>query len=104
VNIANMGQCPDLPNGVVVESMCTVDARGVRGRDRAVLPSLLADTVRRVSLSQELTVEAAVTGDRDRVVDAMLVDPLAGRIDYQAVQNMADDMITATSKWLPQFA
>jgi len=104
VNIANTGQCPDLPNGVVVESMCTVDARGVRGRDRAVLPSLLADTVRRVSLSQELTVEAAVTGNRDRVVDAMLVDPLAGRIDYQAVQNMADDMITATSKWLPQFA
>ena len=104
VNIANTGQCPDLPNGVVVESMCTVDARGVRGRDRAALPSLLADTVRRVSLSQELTVEAAVTGDRDRVVDAMLVDPLAGRIDYQAVQNMADDMITATSKWLPQFA
>jgi alpha-galactosidase len=104
VNIANAGQCPDLPDGVVVESMCTVDASGVHGRDRAVLPPVLADTVRRVSLSQELTVEAAVSGNRDRVVDAMLVDPLAGRIDYQALQRMADDMITATSKWLPQFA
>ena len=31
--------------------------------------------------SQELTVEAAITGDRDEVVDAMLADPLAGRID-----------------------
>ena len=84
--------------------MCTVDAKGVRGRDRAVLPPVLADTLRRVSLSQELTVEAAVTGNRERVVDAMLVDPLAGRIDYQALQRMADEMITATSKWLPQFA
>jgi alpha-galactosidase len=104
VNIANNGQCPDLPNDVVVESMCTVDGSGVRGRDRVVLPPVLADTVRRVSLSQELTVEAAISGSRDRVVDAMLVDPLAGRIDYQALQRMADDMITATSKWLPQFA
>jgi alpha-galactosidase/6-phospho-beta-glucosidase family protein len=104
VNIANTGQCPDLPDDVVVESMCTVDASGVRGRDRAVLPPVLADTVRRVSLSQELTVEAAVTGDRDRVVDAMMIDPLAGRIDYRKLQRMADEMITATSKWLPQFA
>jgi alpha-galactosidase len=104
VNIANTGQCPDLPNDVVVESMCTVDASGLRGRDRAVLPPLLADTVRRVSLSQELTVEAAITGNPDRVVDAMMIDPLAGRIDYRALRRMADDMITATSKWLPQFA
>jgi alpha-galactosidase len=104
VNIANTGQCPDLPNEVVVESMCTIDAKGVRGRDRAVVPPLLADTLRRVSLSQELTVEAAVSGSRDRVVDAMMVDPLAGRIDYQSLQRMADEMITATSKWLPQFA
>ena len=84
--------------------MCTVDASGVRGRDRAVLPPVLADTVRRVSLSQELTVEAAITGERDRVVDAMLVDPLAGRIDYQALRKMADEMIAATAQWLPQFA
>jgi alpha-galactosidase len=104
LNIANAGQVPDLPNEVVVESMCTVDASGVRGRDRAVLPPVLADTVRRVSLSQELTVEAAVTGDRDRVVDAMLVDPLAGRVDYRSIQQMADEMIAATAKWLPQFA
>ncbi len=104
VNIANAGQVPDLPDGVVVESMCTVDASGVRGRDRAVLPPVLADTVRRVSLSQELTVEAAVTGNRDCVVDAMMIDPLAGRIDYRELQRMADEMIAATSKWLPQFA
>ena len=104
VNIAEHGAVPGPPDDVVVESMCTVDASGVRGRDRAVLPPVLADTVRRVSLSQELTVEAAVTGDRDRVVDAMLIDPLAGRIDYRELQRMADEMITATSKWLPQFA
>jgi alpha-galactosidase/6-phospho-beta-glucosidase family protein len=34
----------------------------------------------------------------------MLIDPLAGRIDYQALRRMADEMIDATSKWLPQFS
>ena len=93
VNIANTGQVPDLPDGVVVESMCTVDASGVRGRDRAVLPPVLADTVRRVSLSQELTVEAAVTGNRDRVVDAMIDRPARGphRLPGAAAHGRRDD-------------
>ncbi len=104
LNIANTGQVPDLPDGVVVESICTVDGSGIRGRDRASVPPVLADTLRRVSASQELTVEAALTGNRDTVVDAMLVDPLAGRIDYDAVPRMADEMLAATAQWLPQFA
>src|SRR5690242_17109926 len=33
LNVPNAGQCPDLPPGVVVESVCTVDSTGIRGRD-----------------------------------------------------------------------
>ena len=54
--------------------------------------------------AQELTVEAAVTGDRDGVRAAMLADPLAGRIDYEATGRMADELLNATAAWLPQFA
>ena len=32
------GQCPDLPTDAVVESMCVVDADGIRGRDVAPAP------------------------------------------------------------------
>ena len=56
-----------------------------------------------MSASQELTVEAAVTGDRDKVFEAMLLDPLAGRIDYDQVGEMTDEMLAATKPWLPQF-
>jgi alpha-galactosidase/6-phospho-beta-glucosidase family protein len=104
LNVPNHGQVADLPEEVVVESMCVVDGDGIRGRDVATVPPLLADTLRRVSDAQELTVEAGLTGDRDRVVDAMLVDPLAGRIDYDAVRAMSDEMLAATKRWLPQFA
>ena len=104
LNIPNRGQVADLPADVVVEGMSVVDGAGVRGRDVAHVPTVLADTLRRVSTAQELTVEAALTGDRERVLDAMLVDPLAGRIDYDAVRAMTDELLVATKRWLPQFA
>jgi alpha-galactosidase len=104
LNIPNHGQVADLGPGVVVESLCTVDGRGVRGRGQLSLPPALADCLRRVSAAQELTVEAAGTGDRDRVFEAMLVDPLAGRIDYDRLAEMTDDMLAATRPWLPQFS
>jgi alpha-galactosidase len=104
LNIPNAGQCPDLPDDVVVESVCTVDGGGVRGRDRAQCPPGLAEHLRRVSASQELTVEAALTGRRELVFEAMLADPLSSRIDWDLLQAMTDDLLDATAPWLPQFA
>lgn len=104
LNIPNAGQCPDLPESVVVESVCTADGNGVRGRDRAVCPPGLAEHLRRVSASQELTVEAALTGSRETVFEAMLADPLASRIDWDQLQAMTDELLDATAAWLPQFA
>jgi alpha-galactosidase len=104
LNIPNHGQVADLPPDVVVESMCTVDGSGVRGRDVVTLPPAMAEQLRQVSTSQELTVEAAITGNRDKVFEAMLEDPFAGRIDYDALGHMTDEMLAATKRWLPQFS
>ena len=104
LNIPNTGQCPDLPAGAVVESMCTVDGRGVRGGDPVVAPAGIAEQLRRVTAAQELTVEAALTGDRERVLEAMLADPLAGRGDFTQLVEMTDELLDATRPWLPQFA
>ncbi len=84
--------------------MCIADASGLRGRDTPSLPPALGEWVRRVSSSQEATVEAAISGNREKAVEAMLLDPLAGHIDYDHVQAMTDEMIAATKQWLPQFA
>ena len=35
LNRPNTGQCPDLPDDAVVESICVVDGDGIRGRDVA---------------------------------------------------------------------
>jgi len=104
LNLPNSGQAPDLPPDVVVEAMCVADGRGLRPRDQARLPNVLAEWLRRVSASQEATVRAALSGNRDQVVEAMLLDPLAGRIDFDHVEQMTDEMLSATARWLPQFA
>jgi alpha-galactosidase len=104
LNLPNTGQCPDLPADAVVESMITARGDGLSGGDHTHAPAVLTESLRRVVASQEMTVEAAVTGDRDRAVDAMLLDPLAGRIDFDRVAEMTDEMLAATSRWLPQFA
>jgi len=104
LNLPNAGQAPDLPADVVVETMCVADGDGLRGRDEARAPYALAEWLRRIVSSQEATVDAAIAGDRRKVVEAMLLDPLAGRIDYDHLQQMTDEMLAATAQWLPQFA
>ena len=104
VNIPNAGQAPYLPADVVVETMCIVDADGIRGRDEIVPPAVCAAWIRRHVEVQELTVEAALTGDRDAVRAAMALDPLCGRADLRDIEAMTDELLAATAAWLPQFA
>jgi alpha-galactosidase/6-phospho-beta-glucosidase family protein len=104
LNLPNRGQCPDLPDDAVVESICVVDADGIRGRDAARAPEALAEILRRQVATQELTVEAGLTGDRRLAHAAFALDPLAGRGDLRDTEAMAEDLLAATGRWLPQFA
>jgi alpha-galactosidase len=104
VNMPNRGQAPYLPSDVVVETMCVVDGEGVRGRDEIEPPGACAEWIRRHVAVQELTVEAALTGDRDAVRAAMALDPLSGRTDLRAIEAMTDELLVATAAWLPQFS
>ena len=103
VNLPNTGQVTDLPTGVVVECMGTADADGVRPRDTASAGAA-AEHLRRVVASQELTVEAAVTGDRGLVLRAMLADPVAGTLPWEHLAAMTDELLAASAPWLSQFS
>jgi alpha-galactosidase/6-phospho-beta-glucosidase family protein len=50
-----------------------------------------------------LTVDAALTGDRTRVIEAMLTDPMAGQLPYEHLVAMTGELLAATAPWLPQF-
>lgn len=105
VNLPNRGQIKELPPEVVVETC------GAISRNRAVglpveriPPAILAQIQRHVAV-QEMTVEAAMKGDRNLALQALLNDPLCGIIpDYRNVAKMLDEMLSANRKWLPQFS
>ena len=103
MNLPNRGQVENLPHDVVVECMGVTGADGVRPRDTARVGSVLGEYLRQITTSQELTVDAALTGDRTRVIEAMLTDQLAGHLPYEQVVSMTDELLAATAPWLPQF-
>jgi alpha-galactosidase len=79
LNVPNEGQVVDLPLGATVESMCVVSGGGVRGRDVVTLPPGMAESLRRVSAAQELTVRLGVTGKTHGARGDAAGDPLASR-------------------------
>ena len=102
-NVPNAGQVPDVPEPSVVESICVVDGDGIRGRDVAPLPAPYDELVRRHVAVAELTVAAAVEGDRALAEAAFFLDPLAGRGDLHRTESMVGELLAATAAWLPQF-
>jgi len=104
VNLPNEGNVTNLPDRSVVEIMGVADRSGVHGRDHATAPGIMGEFLRRINVVQEWTVEAAITGDRTLVLEAMMADPMAGQLAYDDIVTMTDEMLDATARWLPQFA
>jgi alpha-galactosidase len=103
VNLPNRGNVTNVPDDAVVEIVGTADREGVRGRDSTTVPGVMGEYVRRASVGQEWTVEAALTGDRTLVYEAMFADAMATQVSYDDVVAMTNEMLAATCRWLPQF-
>lgn len=103
VNLPNAGQIPNLPLGAVVETNAVFSRDSVR----PVLAGPLPEGVRRLIAphveNHALTLRAALECDRGLVVQALRNDPntAAKCGDEGELGRLADDMIAATSKYLP---
>jgi alpha-galactosidase len=103
VNVPNRGNVTNVQDSAVVEVIGVADRNGVRGRDSTTIPGVMGEYVRRANVAQEWTVEAALTGDRTLVYEAMFADAMATQVSYDDVVEMTNEMLAATSRWLPQF-
>jgi alpha-galactosidase/6-phospho-beta-glucosidase family protein len=52
--------------------------------------------------TQKLAVDAALSGDRERLLTALMSDPLVDSITK--AKPMMEEMLAAQAQWLPQFA
>jgi len=103
-NVENRGLITNLPERCTVEIPCYVDGNGISPAWVGPLPMACAATCRASVSVQEMTVEAALTGDRELVKLAVLHDPLTGAVcNTEQVWQMCDEMFEALAPWLPQF-
>lgn len=103
-NVANEGLIDNLPQGCCVEVPCLVDKNGVQPTRIGSLPPHLAALMQTNINVQALTVEAALTGKREHIYHAAMLDPhTAAELDLEQIWALVDDLIEAHGEWLPTY-
>lgn len=104
VNVPNRGAIDNLPPEAIVEVSATVGGYGIQPIHVGSLPEPVAATLRQHITVQELTVEAALTGDRQIALQAFLQDPqIASVLTPEETVNLLDELLKAHTDYLPQF-
>ncbi|ELP63167.1 6-phospho-beta-glucosidase [Streptomyces turgidiscabies] len=82
VNTYNKGTLPFLPDDAVIETQAAVGRTGATPLAVPAVDPLYAGLIANVTAYEELALEAALHGGRDRVFRALLAHPLVGQYDY----------------------
>ena len=98
VNVRNRGTLPFLSDGAVIEAACTVTTDGPAPLPVGPVDPLLAGLIAHTSAYEELAVEAAVRGGRDRVLRALLAHPLVGQ--HHLAEQLTDRLLAANAPFL----
>jgi alpha-galactosidase len=100
-NVPNRDLIANLPEGCCVELACLVDANGVQPTAYGALPAQCAALNRANVSVQELAVRAALTGQREHVYHAVMLDPLTGALlTLDQIRQMTDELLAAQARWL----
>ncbi|MCK6628983.1 MAG: alpha-glucosidase/alpha-galactosidase [Anaerolineae bacterium] len=103
-NVPNDHLIDNLPTGCCVEVPCLVDSNGIQPTRVDNYPPQLAALNRTNINVQELIVEAALTGRREAVYHAVMLDPLTAAVcTLPQIRAMVTELLAAQAQWLPQF-
>lgn len=102
VNIANNGAIQGLPDDAVIETNCLIDALGAHPLAFGKLPPLMNGLTQQVKDFERLTIDAAVHGDKQKALLALVANPLVA--DVNLASALVDEVLTINKAWLPQFS
>jgi alpha-galactosidase len=103
-NVINGGMIANLPPDCCAEGPIYTDGAGLHKTIVGPLPSQCAALNLTNINVQRLAVEAAITGDTERIVQACALDPLSGAVlTLKEIREMATEMLEAEREWLPEF-
>lgn len=103
-NVLNTGLIDNLPQDACVEVSCLVNEGHVQPCHMGPLPHQLAALNRRQIEVHQLTVDAALTGKKEYIYQAAMLDPHAGsELTIDEIHSLVDDLIEAHGNWLPKY-
>jgi 6-phospho-beta-glucosidase len=99
VNVRNAGTFSFLDDDAVIEVPAVIRGAGPVPVPLAPLAPIMRGLVAHASAYEELAVAAALHGGRDRVVAALLANPLVGQLDL--AERLADLLLAENEQFLP---
>lgn len=102
LNVPNDGYVTNLQPGGIVEIPAIVGADRIYGLGMGELPPAIAAVMDLQLTIMDLVVEAAITGDRQTALEALIIDPTVP--DPKTADAILEEMIAAQAHLLPQFA
>jgi alpha-galactosidase len=104
-NVSNHGLIDNLPDGCCVEVPCVAGAGGIEPRPVGSLPRHLAALMQTHVNVHGLIVDAALTGSRDAVYHAAMLDPhTAAELSLDEIRRLVDDLLEAHGDHIPPLA
>jgi 6-phospho-beta-glucosidase len=101
VDIRNQGALPDLADDAVVEIPARIDRAGAHGQPLQPLHPELAGLVQQVKAYERLTVAAAIHGDRQAALKALMANPLVRT--FRTAEALLGALLEANREHLPRF-
>ena len=102
-NVANHGLIDNLPQAACVEVPCLVDGAGLVPQSVGALPPHLAALMQTNINVQSLTVEALVSGKREHVYHAAMLDPhTAAELNLDQIWGLVDALLDAHGAAIPE--
>ncbi|POH72221.1 6-phospho-beta-glucosidase [Arthrobacter glacialis] len=98
VNTLNNGTLPFLPDDFVIETPAIIDSTGAHPVRTSAVEPRFAGLIAHVAAYEQLALDAAIHGGRDRVADALLAHPLVGQWDI--ANTLTDRLIAENSAFL----
>jgi 6-phospho-beta-glucosidase len=101
VNVRNENTIAGLAHNAVVEVPAVVDRTGAHPVPVAPLRPELLGLVQSVTQYEELTIEAALTGDRTVAERALIANPLVRQ--WHRIPELTSDLLAGSAEYLPRF-
>ncbi len=101
VNVRNDGAIPNMADDAVVEVACRIDASGAMPLPVDPLAPEMLGLVEQVKAYERLTVAAAISGDRELALKALMANPLSS--DYRVAVPLLDALLEGNREHLPRF-